>query len=252
MAATQSCADWRLGRCNRGAACKYSHDGLGSSAAGPSSASEEVCGDFKNGKCTRGTSCKFSHDISGLGAGAAGNSGLVATLGSPTLAAIMMAMTGIQPQGQPPRPRADAPTLEGPYNDPATRRRYYYNPQSGQSLWAPWDDTNSNQIGRAGTSWPAAATGKTEMCGDFKLGKCMRGSGCKFSHGETCADFRMGKCTRGESCKYSHVEPDDMTPECGDFKNGKCTRGTACKFRPCKYGVDASDRDRTPRRVLPY
>merc|ERR1719209_1925677 len=67
-----------------------------------------------------------------------------------------------------------------------------------------------------------------QQCFDFRAGKCMRGSRCKYSHAggppnilggpnfngfikpappeaqQPCYDYRAGKCMRGDGCKYSH------------------------------------------------
>lgn len=60
-----------------------------------------------------------------------------------------------------------------------------------------------------------------EICQNFKRGTCVRGTGCKFSHGEAvppvpgtqtmlksdkpCQDFRRGACNRpAGGCKFSH------------------------------------------------
>eukprot|EP00927_Polykrikos_kofoidii_P077595 TRINITY_DN74530_c0_g1_i1.p1 TRINITY_DN74530_c0_g1~~TRINITY_DN74530_c0_g1_i1.p1 ORF type:complete len:237 (-),score=15.71 TRINITY_DN74530_c0_g1_i1:170-808(-) len=46
----QECADFKRGKCDRGASCKYAH-------VDP----KEDCQDFKRGRCTRGATCKFKH-----------------------------------------------------------------------------------------------------------------------------------------------------------------------------------------------
>lgn len=57
----EHCSDFKRGKCDRGAACKYAHI-----------KSQEECGDFKRGRCTRGATCKFLHI--GAGGDAAGRS----------------------------------------------------------------------------------------------------------------------------------------------------------------------------------
>lgn len=47
----------------------------------------------------------------------------------------------------------------------------------------------------------AGKGGGVEMCGDFKRGKCTRGDGCKFSHGDAGQGRRGGN--RGRSPSYS-------------------------------------------------
>mmetsp|Transcript_66625 Transcript_66625/g.214688 ORF Transcript_66625/g.214688 Transcript_66625/m.214688 type:complete len:244 (+) Transcript_66625:64-795(+) len=46
----EHCSDFKRGKCDRGAACKYAH-------IRPT----EECGDFKRGRCTRGSTCKYLH-----------------------------------------------------------------------------------------------------------------------------------------------------------------------------------------------
>jgi len=46
----EQCSDFKRGKCDRGAACKYAH-------IKPT----EECGDFKRGRCTRGSTCKYLH-----------------------------------------------------------------------------------------------------------------------------------------------------------------------------------------------
>lgn len=46
------CRDFKMGRCSRGAECRFAHI-------------KEVCGDFLKGRCSRGELCKFTHDKAG-------------------------------------------------------------------------------------------------------------------------------------------------------------------------------------------
>eukprot|EP00928_Gymnodinium_smaydae_P063061 TRINITY_DN46759_c0_g1_i1.p2 TRINITY_DN46759_c0_g1~~TRINITY_DN46759_c0_g1_i1.p2 ORF type:complete len:282 (-),score=53.72 TRINITY_DN46759_c0_g1_i1:132-977(-) len=241
---SEKCADFRMGRCTRGATCKYVHD-MSQAPASGGFGEVEKCGDFKTGKCTRGASCKFSHDLGGA-----------SVSGSPL----------------PPPPVSNAASsLLGPYLDPNTGRYYYCNMATGQSEWAPATmavpmmqaapmqapmmqvptaQAATMQMGSTGVA------GDVPACGDFKNGKCLRGASCKFSHGTAdrlgtssmfsqvdsrpaCGDFKLGRCQRGSSCKFSHggiISPSSamsMTSsreECADFKRGECSRGASCKF----------------------
>lgn len=211
----QKCADFRMGKCSRGHGCKFEHDVRTAPApsrpptfsapayASPAAAAPGAppCGDFKSGKCKRGLSCKFSHQLGGLPGGVP----------------------------LPPPISAAAPTLLGPYFDANSSRSYFWNPVTGVSEWAPPGVAAQPPLPLAA---PQAVT-----CGDFKMGKCARGAGCKFSHGgpavdlrEMCGDFKTGKCTRGPGCKFSHGPPEMAKEECGDFKRGECSRGDACRF----------------------
>jgi len=52
---------------------------------------------------------------------------------------------------------------------------------------------------------------------------------------DVCGDFRNGKCARGTSCRYLHADPSGGNPQavdvCGDWRNGCCLRGKFCKYR---------------------
>lgn len=252
------CGDFKMGKCRRGAGCKFSHGmggmmGGGMADFGGGGADADECGDFKMGKCRRGNGCKFSHGGSMGGMG-----------------------------GAPPPPSArGGSNLSGPFMDARTGRFYMYNQQTGQSEWAPPGMVPGGMgMGAPQDDRPA--------CGDFKSGKCSRGQGCRFSHGQgggsssmmpmmmsafagkgggggrgstnECGDHKMGKCNRGDGCKFSHgAEDKRFAPDCGDFKRGICSRGDSCKFRhetrtecadfrrgvcsreDCKFSHDSSD-----------
>merc|ERR1711918_292619 len=91
-------------------------------------------------------------------------------------------------------------------------------------------------MGMQSSSGQTAGGPDASPCADFKVGKCLRGAACKFSHA-MCGEFKKGLCTRGSTCKFAHagVCPGstfdaDGKMICGQFKKGTCTRGDACKF----------------------
>ena len=54
------CLDFTKNKCNRGAACKFTHDV--EVIARINAREEGVCYDWQRGMCTRGKLCRFSHD----------------------------------------------------------------------------------------------------------------------------------------------------------------------------------------------
>eukprot|EP00392_Amoebophrya_sp_AT5.2_P005786 g5796.t1 len=152
----EKCGEFKAGRCDRGENCKFSHD-LGSVLDGgrrgmnkpvdtarmnrapilsrgnmPSGA--EVCMDFKRGRCDRGANCKFFHD------------------------------RGQDARG-PPRGRDSRRRNQDGYRDNDLDRG-----RSGSSFQNMSSNMNINY------------TGPTELCADFRMGKCNRGNECKFLH----------------------------------------------------------------------
>ena len=78
---------------------------------------------------------------------------------------------------------------------------------------------------------------KNELCRDFRLGRCRRGSNCPFIHGEeekneTCRDFLSAVgCSRGEMCPFIHPGKRSSSGEpCRDYLRGSCKRGSSCPY----------------------
>ncbi|RYH15443.1 hypothetical protein EON65_31730 [archaeon] len=61
------CFQFQRGECDRGDACRFSHDTSGASApprGGGGDRPRGVCYSFQRGECTRGDGCRFSHEVS--------------------------------------------------------------------------------------------------------------------------------------------------------------------------------------------
>eukprot|EP01062_Namystynia_karyoxenos_P012280 TRINITY_DN1440_c0_g1_i1.p1 TRINITY_DN1440_c0_g1~~TRINITY_DN1440_c0_g1_i1.p1 ORF type:complete len:355 (+),score=100.35 TRINITY_DN1440_c0_g1_i1:82-1065(+) len=93
--------------------------------------------------------------------------------------------------------------------------------------------------------WDAAVANATGLstsrqpCKDFLNGRCDRGMGCRYYHGEdgegrglemniarnqVCKDFQNGRCDRGHSCRFAHVEKDGSSASRGGGGgNSSCT-----------------------------
>ena len=58
------CSNWqKKGRCNKGDACRFSHD-VG--RRGGRGGGRAVCRDYQNGHCSRGEGCRFKHTMEGV------------------------------------------------------------------------------------------------------------------------------------------------------------------------------------------
>lgn len=113
---------------------------------------------------------------------------------------------------------------------------------------------------------------KTKLCAFWAEGRCLRGSGCKYAHGEEemhivpdltrtalCRDLlNSGKCTT-EGCPFAHyIEElrgtDDVykTSMCSFFRFGRCRMGSFCRhahfeseLRQRKKTIEEPTRGRT-------
>jgi len=247
------CGDYKTGKCTRGASCKFSHDLVGAGAALPRTTfltqppAPQIT---QHAPTLQGP---YRHPVSGryyfynpsTGQSEWAPEGMVApgafsppSYSLPTTSAFV---------ARTPAPVADTRELCGDYkNGRCTRGAGCKFSHGGvdlsrRALATPIYTPPQQPIMAMAYVPPQLPTyaasvpvDTREACGDFKLGKCMRGAGCKFSHGvqvaaEACGDFKLGKCTRGSSCKFSHSVQGGLE-ECADFKRGQCTRGDACKF----------------------
>jgi hypothetical protein len=112
---------------------------------------------------------------------------------------------------------------------------------------------------------------KTKLCAFWAEGRCLRGSGCKYAHGEQemqivpdltktalCRNLlNSGKCT-AEDCPFAHyiqelrgTEDVYKTSMCSFFRFGRCRMGTFCRhahfeseLRQRKKTVEAPTRGR--------
>eukprot|EP00808_Paulinella_micropora_P013267 g20443.t1 len=66
----------------------------------------------------------------------------------------------------------------------------------------------------------------TEVCGDFRRGKCYR-SHCRYQH--IMPDGSMPSQT-GSQAGYTGYFPSPMIESCKDWERGECTRGRGCRY----------------------
>jgi hypothetical protein len=101
---------------------------------------------------------------------------------------------------------------------------------------------SDGEMKKLGFSAPAAAgevrsNYKTRLCAMFQQGRCTRGDGCGYAHGESdlrggqsssssavasqffktrlCNAFLEGRCNRGAGCSYAHSETERVAPGTG-------------------------------------
>jgi len=253
--ATQTCFDFSVGKCSRDN-CKFEHAEVHiptgrkpdrgdredrgrddrrrrdaprdfSSRGGQS----DRCYDFTVGKCDRGSSCKFAHpetcyDFS---------------IGKCTRDACKFFHAEVHTRATTGRGGFQTSGY-GPDRAPHRSTRGSDRTGRGDRGDRRRDDASLIRSHKRG----GAESG--DVCYDFTIADCNRGTACKFVHPETCFDASIGKCDRGERCRFLHPGPhnrrqgkrdagapvgrrgEDKTRACYDFTQNRCTRGDACKF----------------------
>ncbi|KAF8822572.1 zinc finger (CCCH type) motif-containing protein [Cardiosporidium cionae] len=90
---------------------------------------------------------------------------------------------------------------------------------------------------------------KTKICADFQNGKCSRGDGCPYAHGDSeirplpdlrktkmCTAHIAGRCTK-ENCRFAHSKEElRFTCDFPQYKTEVCRFHTSDSGRGCKYG----------------
>ena len=141
---------------------------------------KQICHDFENNKCTRGISCKFSHvlDTLGGGKGGGGKDGRGKDRDGRKGGGHDHRDGSIKGAGK--RDDRRDHDRRG-FDDRRERddRRGAGGPRSpGRDGGKGPRDAGVRR--RAGG--PARDKNGNELCGDFKMGTCFRGRGCKYSH----------------------------------------------------------------------
>jgi len=82
---------------------------------------------------------------------------------------------------------------------------------------------------------------KSIVCRYFLMGRCMMGSGCKFSHkmDEAKMDWcKFGvECKRRPDCPFIHIDQLDNAQDCEAYEAGFCPHGPVCKKHHIKKPV---------------
>lgn len=201
------CFDFTMGKCRRGAACKFGHkvDSLNVPMAVPGS---NVCIDFLNGRCAR-PNCRFDHELPGAAPNA----------------------NGVCFDFQEGRCRRGASCkFEHTHAvDPARRE-----------VCLDWEKNGWCQRGRECRFYhtgrdeppqrgynrsPPRNSYEPQACADFRLGRCLLGNSCRFEH--------PGASVMGGSDRWQQSAAPRHAPArsvCTDFQMGRCLLGNACRF----------------------
>jgi len=211
LAAGETCPFFLAGKCEKGNQCKWRHalGAGGGKAAGKAAGKGGMCPYFAAGKCERGSECKWSH----------GNSG---------------GMDGVM-MGVPRMYGGQGMYMQAPVQ---------YAPRYASPQFSSLAKQNNPQY--ASQHAPQAKGGMqyvhSGICPYFQQGKCEKGENCKWRHvmasqaapGQVCPYFALGKCEKGEACKWRHALGGGSGPapgkSCPYFALGKCEKGADCKW----------------------
>lgn len=173
------CFDYIHGQCNRGDACRFSHD---LKAISQESREERgICFDFTRGTCSRGELCRFSHNINVVGIAPGGSAAQEQAQALAKSAGVCFDfMKGICHRGPACRFSHDLSLL-----------------QSVEALKK------------------MEGEGAKGLCYDFVKGQCTRGRSCKFSHDTTLPEItagilHVGGASAGASTGLNHVSVDGL------------------------------------------
>ena len=109
------------------------------------------------------------------------------------------------------RERSESSGLDSDHDDRSKRR-----------LVAGPPSTFINPTGPGVQSAESHPNYKTRLCMNFPMGKCTRGAGCAYAHGES--DLRGGAAAAAAPTQYY------KTRMCNAFLEGRCTRGAGCSY----------------------
>jgi len=231
--AAPPCPYYPLGRCEKGASCKWSHTENGGTASGgmgnTTFVATKPCPYFPLGKCEKGAECKWSHNT-GPGVGGFGSNFAGGYAG-----------------------RAPAT----PITHAAKACPYFPLGKCEKGATCRWVHASCTVGYKGGASQmalpalpPQPTSSPVRICPYYPLGKCEKGSECKWVHtspagsgmfgkggGKACPYFPLGRCEKGSECKWAHIEDKTATvsniPEpkmCPYFPQGRCIKGDECKW----------------------
>jgi len=226
-----ACPYYPLGKCEKGASCKWSHvdnGGIAGGGMGNPFVATKPCPYYPLGKCEKGAECKWSHNtgpsVGGFGSHFVGGYG-----------------------GRAPA----TPTVQMAKACP-----YFPLGKCEKGAACRWVHASGTVGYRGAVTFAALPPQPTysppvRICPYYPLGKCEKGSECKWVHtspagsgmpgkggGKACPYYPLGKCEKGSECKWLHVEEIPVaavsnTPEpkmCPYFPQGRCNKGDECKW----------------------
>jgi len=237
--AAPPCPYYPLGKCEKGASCKWSHAENGGGAGGGNMiVPTKPCPYFPLGRCEKGAECKWSHNTGTVVGGFGGTS-----------------FAGGYAGRAPATPTAHSAKV-CPYFPLGKCEK------GATCRWLHVSSTAGYKGGASPMLLPASPPQPTyssvRICPYYPLGKCEKGSECKWVHtppaapagsgvsgkgaGKTCPYFPLGKCEKGAECKWAHIADATATvtgsgmpgkgvgKACPYFPLGKCEKGAECKW----------------------